>query len=97
MLLSCVNNFLSDVKKWTHCACVSNVSDEPPTELLSVAEEDTGSQLMEESKSLEKLLDELSEAVKTLSLLLTRKEERKRKCWTRVARILDNVFFLSMS
>ncbi|XP_010772347.1 5-hydroxytryptamine receptor 3A-like isoform X1 [Notothenia coriiceps] len=26
-----------DVKKWTHCAC--KVSDEPPTELLSVAEE----------------------------------------------------------
>ncbi|KAI9514905.1 hypothetical protein NQZ68_029750 [Dissostichus eleginoides] len=52
---------------------------------------DTGSQLMEESNSLEKLLEELSEAVKTLSLLLTRKEERKRKCWTRVARILDNV------
>ena len=39
MLLSCVNNFLSDVKKWTRCACVCNVSDEPPSELLSVAKE----------------------------------------------------------
>ncbi|XP_033974850.1 5-hydroxytryptamine receptor 3A-like [Trematomus bernacchii] len=77
---SCVNNFLSDVKKWTHCACVCNVSDEPPSELLSVGQEvrigflckgnDKRSQLMEESDSLEKLPDELSEAVKALSLLL---------------------------
>ncbi|KAJ4923939.1 hypothetical protein JOQ06_028194, partial [Pogonophryne albipinna] len=30
-------NYDGDVKKWTHCA--GKVSDEPPTELLSVAEE----------------------------------------------------------
>ncbi|KAK1881046.1 5-hydroxytryptamine receptor 3A [Dissostichus eleginoides] len=82
-----------DVKKWTHCACVCNVSDEPPSELLSVGKEDKRSQLMEESNSLEKLPDDLSEAVKTLSLLLSRKEERKPDYWTRVARKLDIIFF----
>ena len=50
-------------------------------------------QLMEESKSLEKLLDALSEAVKGLTLLLSRKEERKPGYWTRVARKLDIIFF----
>ncbi|KAF3840615.1 hypothetical protein F7725_006477 [Dissostichus mawsoni] len=48
---------------------------------------------MEESNSLEKLLDELSEAVKGLSLLLSRKEERKPDYWTRVAKKLDIIFF----
>ncbi|KAF3853809.1 hypothetical protein F7725_014497 [Dissostichus mawsoni] len=81
-------NYDGDVKKWSHCACVCNVS-----ELLSVAKEDKRSQLMEESNSLEKLPDELSEAMKTLSLLLSRKEERKPDYWTRVARKLDNVCF----
>ncbi|KAK1882088.1 5-hydroxytryptamine receptor 3A [Dissostichus eleginoides] len=56
-------NYDGDVKKWTHCACVCNVSDEPPSELLSVAKEDKRSQLMEESNSLEKLPDELMSAV----------------------------------
>ncbi|KAF3853333.1 hypothetical protein F7725_014021 [Dissostichus mawsoni] len=79
--------------QWTHCACVCDVSDEPPSELLSVAKEDKRSQLMEESNSLEKLRDELSEAVKALSLLLSRKEERKPDYWNRVARKLDKVLF----
>ncbi|KAF3853323.1 hypothetical protein F7725_014011 [Dissostichus mawsoni] len=48
---------------------------------------------MEESNSLEKLPDELSEAVKALSLLLSRKEERKPDYWNRVARKLDKVLF----
>ncbi|KAJ4940953.1 hypothetical protein JOQ06_027241, partial [Pogonophryne albipinna] len=82
-----------NVKKWTHCASVCNVFDEPPSELLSVGKEDKRSQLMEESDSLEKLPDELSEAVKTLSLLLSRKEERKPDYLTRVAKKLDKVFF----
>ncbi|KAI9546913.1 hypothetical protein NQZ68_022859 [Dissostichus eleginoides] len=86
-------NYDGDVKKWTHCACVCNVSDKPPSELLSVAKEDKRSQLMEESNSLEKLPDELSEAVKTLSLLLSRKEERKPDYWTKVAKKLDIIFF----
>ncbi|XP_033963039.1 5-hydroxytryptamine receptor 3A-like [Pseudochaenichthys georgianus] len=87
------NNFLSDVKKWTHCACVCNVSDEPPSELLSVAKEDKRSQQMEDSNSLEKLPDEMSEAVKALSLLLSRMEERNPDYWTRVAKKLDTIFF----
>ncbi|KAF3853334.1 hypothetical protein F7725_014022 [Dissostichus mawsoni] len=58
----CGNTFFKP--KWTHCACVCNVSDEPPSELLSVAKEDKRSQLMEDSNSVEKLPDELSEAVK---------------------------------
>ncbi|XP_033975556.1 5-hydroxytryptamine receptor 3A-like isoform X1 [Trematomus bernacchii] len=82
-----------NVKKWTHCACVCNESDEPPSELLSVTKEDKRSQLMEESNSLEKLPDELSEAVKALSLLLSRKEERKPDYWTRVAKKLNIIFF----
>ncbi|KAI9519552.1 hypothetical protein NQZ68_027733 [Dissostichus eleginoides] len=86
-------NYDGDGKKWTHCACVCNVSDEPPSELLSVAKEEKRSQLMEESNSLEKLPDELSEAVKALSLLLSRKEERKPGYWTRLARKLDIIFF----
>ncbi|XP_033974922.1 5-hydroxytryptamine receptor 3A-like [Trematomus bernacchii] len=96
-------NYDGDVKKWTHCACLCNVSDEPPSELLSVAKEvriglllkqtDKRSQLMEDSNSLEKLPDELSEAVKTLSLLLSRKEERKPDYWTKVAKKLDIIFF----
>ncbi|KAJ4940841.1 hypothetical protein JOQ06_027133 [Pogonophryne albipinna] len=86
-------NYDGDVKKWTHCACVCNVSDEPPSVLLSVAKEDKRSQLMEESNSLEKLPDELSEAVKALSLLLSRKEERKPDYWTKVAKKWDIIFF----
>ncbi|XP_034070434.1 5-hydroxytryptamine receptor 3A-like [Gymnodraco acuticeps] len=86
-------NYDGDVKKWTHCACVCNVSDEPPSVLLSVAKEDKRSQLMEESNSLEKLPDELSEAVKALSLFLSRKEERKPDYWTKVAKKLDIIFF----
>ncbi|KAK5880920.1 hypothetical protein CesoFtcFv8_021778 [Champsocephalus esox] len=82
-----------NVKKWTHCACVCNVSDEPPSELLSVAKEDKRSQLMEDSNSLEKLPDEMSEAVKALSLLLSRMEERKPDYWTRVAKKVDTIFF----
>ncbi|KAL3051169.1 hypothetical protein OYC64_001441 [Pagothenia borchgrevinki] len=82
-----------NVKKWTHCACVCNLSDEPPSELLSVTKEDKRSQLMKESNSLEKFPDELSEAVKALSLLLSRKEERKPDYWTRVAKKLNIIFF----
>ncbi|XP_033970254.1 5-hydroxytryptamine receptor 3A-like isoform X1 [Trematomus bernacchii] len=86
-------NYDGDVKKWTRCACVCNVSDEPPSELLSVAKEDKRSQLMEESNSLEKHPDELSEAVKGLSLLLSRKEGRKPDYWTGVAKELHRIFF----
>ncbi|KAJ4923727.1 hypothetical protein JOQ06_014006 [Pogonophryne albipinna] len=86
-------NYDGDVKKWTHCGCVCNVSDEPPSELLSVAKEDKRSQLMEESNSLEKHLDELSEAVKGPALLLSRKKGRKPDYWTRVAKKLDILFF----
>ncbi|KAF3836542.1 hypothetical protein F7725_029100 [Dissostichus mawsoni] len=70
------------------------MSDEPPSELLSVAREEKRSQLMEESNSLEKLPDELSEAVKALSLLLSRKEESKPGYWTRLARKLHIIFFV---
>ncbi|XP_033969382.1 5-hydroxytryptamine receptor 3A-like isoform X1 [Trematomus bernacchii] len=93
-------NYDGDVKKWTQCVRWCKVSDDPPSELLSMAKEEQRGELMEESKSLEKLLDALSEAVKALSLLLSRKEERKRRkeerkpgYWTRVARKLDIIFF----
>ena len=55
--------------------------------------QDKRSQLMEESNSLEKLPEEMSEAVKALSLLLSRKEERKPDYWTKVAKKLDIIFF----
>ncbi|XP_033969384.1 5-hydroxytryptamine receptor 3A-like isoform X2 [Trematomus bernacchii] len=76
------------------------IEKDSASELLSMAKEEQRGELMEESKSLEKLLDALSEAVKALSLLLSRKEERKRRkeerkpgYWTRVARKLDIIFF----
>ncbi|XP_029312563.1 5-hydroxytryptamine receptor 3A-like [Cottoperca gobio] len=88
-------NYDGEVKKWTHCSCVCDVSaDEPPSDLLSV-KEDKSSQLTEESNALEKLSDELGDAVKTLSLLLnSRKEARKPNYWTEVAKTIDKVFFV---
>ncbi|KAL3063563.1 hypothetical protein OYC64_003183 [Pagothenia borchgrevinki] len=85
-----------DVKKWTQCVRWCKVSDDPPSEPLSMANQEQSGQLMEESTSP----DELSEAVKGLSLLLSRKEERKRRkeerkpgYWTRVARKFNIIFF----
>ncbi|XP_037611750.1 5-hydroxytryptamine receptor 3A-like [Sebastes umbrosus] len=82
-----------EMKKWTPCACVCDVSaDEPPSELLSVAKEGTSSQLTEESNVLEKVSDELREVEKTLILLLS---SRKPGYWTRVAKTINKVFFIS--
>ncbi|KAM6899194.1 5-hydroxytryptamine receptor 3B-like [Lycodopsis pacificus] len=60
--------------------------------------EGSSSQLKEDSDS-EKISDELSEAVKTLTLLLnSRKEEMKpgneARYWTRVAKTINKVFFI---
>ncbi|KAF1373666.1 hypothetical protein PFLUV_G00241320 [Perca fluviatilis] len=86
----------AEMKKWTHCACVCDVSaDEPPSELLSVAREGNSSQLTDESNALEKVSDELREVEKTLLLLLnSRKEDGKPGYWTRVAKTINKVFFI---
>ncbi|KAF1373665.1 hypothetical protein PFLUV_G00241310 [Perca fluviatilis] len=86
----------AEMKKWTHCACVCDVSaDEPPSELLSLAREGNSSQLTNESNALEKVSDELREVEKTLLLLLnSRKEDGKPGYWTRVAKTINKVFFI---
>ncbi|XP_070783550.1 5-hydroxytryptamine receptor 3A-like [Enoplosus armatus] len=86
-----------DEKKWTHCACVCDVpAGENPSELLSVAKEVSSSQLTEESHDSEKLPDDLREVIKILTELLNnRKEEGKPGYWTRVAKTINKVFFIS--
>ncbi|XP_028424343.1 5-hydroxytryptamine receptor 3A-like [Perca flavescens] len=92
-----LHNHDGEMKKWTHCACVCDVSaDEPPSELLSVAREGNSSQLTDESNALEKVSDELREVEKTLLLLLnSRKEDGKPGYWTRVTKTINKVFFIS--
>ncbi|XP_075948923.1 5-hydroxytryptamine receptor 3A-like [Anarhichas minor] len=72
---------------------VCNVSvDETPSEQLS--KEDNSSQPTEEFNALEKISDELKEMEKTLTQVLhSTKEEGKPGYWTRVAKIVNIVFF----
>ncbi|XP_035853634.1 5-hydroxytryptamine receptor 3A-like isoform X1 [Sander lucioperca] len=90
------HNHDGEMKKWTHCACVCDVSaDEPPSELLSLAREGNSSQLTDESNALEKVSDELREMEKTLVLILnSRKEDGKPGYWTRVTKTINKVFFI---
>ncbi|XP_034415226.1 5-hydroxytryptamine receptor 3A-like [Cyclopterus lumpus] len=83
------------LKKWISCAGVCNVSvDETPPEQLSVTTEANSSQPTEESNALEKISDELKELEKTLTQVLNcREKERKPGYWTRVAKIINIVFF----
>ncbi|XP_059181175.1 5-hydroxytryptamine receptor 3A-like [Centropristis striata] len=81
------------LKKWTHCAHVCDVSvDEPPSELLSATKEGSSRELTEESVALEKLSDELKEVIQ---LLNSREEAGKLGYWTRVAKTINKVFFIS--
>ncbi|XP_040923384.1 5-hydroxytryptamine receptor 3A-like [Toxotes jaculatrix] len=79
-------------KKSNPCLCGSVVSlDETPTEPLKVS----SSQLTEESQGLEKLSEDLREALKTLTLFLnSKKEEGKPGYWTRMAKTINRVFFI---
>ncbi|XP_031698660.1 neuronal acetylcholine receptor subunit beta-3-like, partial [Anarrhichthys ocellatus] len=72
---------------------VCNVSvDETPSEQLS--KEVNSSQPTEEFNALEKISDELKEMEKTLTQVLhSTKEEGKPGYWTRVAKIVNIVFF----
>ncbi|KAM6899195.1 5-hydroxytryptamine receptor 3A-like [Lycodopsis pacificus] len=72
---------------------VCNVSvDETPSEQLS--KEDNSSQPTEEFNALEKISGELKEMEKTLTQVLhSTKEEGKPGYWTRVAKIINIVFF----
>ncbi|XP_059179974.1 5-hydroxytryptamine receptor 3A-like [Centropristis striata] len=82
-----------ELKKWTHCARVCDVSvDEPPSELLSATKEGNSSELTEESVALEKVSDELKEVIQ---LLNSREEAGKLGYWTRVAKTINKVFFIS--
>ncbi|XP_044033745.1 5-hydroxytryptamine receptor 3A-like isoform X2 [Siniperca chuatsi] len=89
-------NCFREVKKWTHCVSVSDVSTgATPSELLPVDKEGSSKQLMEESHDSEKLSDDLMEVVKTLTVLLnSRKEEEKSGYWTRVTKTINKVFFI---
>ncbi|XP_049420078.1 5-hydroxytryptamine receptor 3A-like isoform X1 [Epinephelus fuscoguttatus] len=89
------HNCFREVKK-LHCACICDVSPgEAPSERLSMAKEGSSSQLTEECRDSEKLSDELVEAMKTLSLLLSsRKEGKKWGYWTRMTKTINKVFFI---
>ena len=52
-----------------------------------------GSRMTDESRSGEKLAEDLRAAVETLTLLLNRKQEGKPGYWTRITRIINKVFF----
>ncbi|XP_059181182.1 5-hydroxytryptamine receptor 3A-like [Centropristis striata] len=82
-----------ELKKWTHCAHVCDVSvDEPPSELLSATKEGNSRELTEESVALEKLSGEMKEVIQ---LLNSREEAGKLGYWTRVAKTINKVFFIS--
>ncbi|KAA8581358.1 hypothetical protein FQN60_002939 [Etheostoma spectabile] len=98
-----LHNHDGEMKKWTHCACVCDVSaEEPPSELLSMARESTesllqgnSSQLTDESNALEKVSDELREVEKTLLLILNNKnEDGKPGYWTRMVKTINKFFFI---
>ncbi|TDG97856.1 hypothetical protein EPR50_G00212010 [Perca flavescens] len=86
------HNCCRDVKKLTPFCHIGDVfSGETPSGLLPVAKEDSSRHLTEESHAS----DELSEAVKALTLLLSnREEERMPGYWTRVAKTINKVFFI---
>ncbi|XP_032359085.1 5-hydroxytryptamine receptor 3A isoform X2 [Etheostoma spectabile] len=85
-------NCCREVKKLTHFCHICDMSPgETPSGLLPVAKEGSSSHLAEKSHAS----DELSEAVKTLTLLLSnREEERKPDYWTRVSKTINKVFFI---
>ncbi|KAM6899094.1 uncharacterized protein PEZ65_020976 [Lycodopsis pacificus] len=84
-------NCCTELKNRTPSVC--NVSvDETPSEQLS--KEDNSSQPTEEFNALEKISGELKEMEKTLTQVLhSTKEEGKPGYWTRVAKIVNIVFF----
>ncbi|XP_059181178.1 5-hydroxytryptamine receptor 3A-like [Centropristis striata] len=69
-------SYSKELKKWTHCAHVCDVSvDDPPSILKG-----SSSELTEESVALEKVSDELKEVIQ---LLNSREEAGKFGYWTR--------------
>ncbi|XP_078136077.1 5-hydroxytryptamine receptor 3A-like [Sander vitreus] len=86
------HNCCREVKKLTHVCHICDVfSGETPSGLLPVAKEGSSRHLTEESHAS----DELSEAVKALTLLLSnREEERIPGYCTRVAKTINKVFFI---
>ncbi|XP_071319503.1 5-hydroxytryptamine receptor 3A-like isoform X2 [Trachinotus anak] len=83
-----------DLHKQTQCACIYGEAGGTPSDLLSVAKENSN-KLMEEHHTLEKVSDELKEVEKTLTLLLSSRKEESRSChWTRVAKRVNRVFFI---
>ncbi|XP_034564111.1 5-hydroxytryptamine receptor 3A-like [Notolabrus celidotus] len=90
------HNHHTDMNQWTQRACIHDGSScETPSELQAMAKEGSSSKLMEEFHVLEKLSEELREIEKTLSLLLKNmKKEEKPGYWTKVAKIVNRVFFI---
>ncbi|XP_058477480.1 5-hydroxytryptamine receptor 3A-like isoform X2 [Solea solea] len=85
------NNCEGD-REWRKCLRVCDTSaDETPTELLKVS----SSHMMEESRTIQKLSDDLRETLNTLTLLLnSRQGERKTGYWTRKTKTINTVFFI---
>ncbi|KAG7506623.1 5-hydroxytryptamine receptor 3A-like [Solea senegalensis] len=81
-----------EVNKLSHSTSGCDVSPiKTPSEMLPVAKEDGNIQQMKVSLAN----DELSQLIKTLTLhLSSRKEEAKPGYWTRVAKRINNAFFL---
>ncbi|XP_069016540.1 5-hydroxytryptamine receptor 3A-like [Embiotoca jacksoni] len=75
------------MKRCTHCA-----SDVSTDETSSVVKEGSCSQLTEVSLVLGKVSDELGEIEKTMSQLSSRKTEKKRGYWTRMAQKINKIF-----
>ncbi|XP_069576066.1 5-hydroxytryptamine receptor 3A-like [Brachyistius frenatus] len=75
------------MKRCTHCA-----SDVSTDETSSVVKEGSCSQLTEVSLVLGKVSDELGEIEKTMSQLSSRKTEKKRGYWTRMAKKINKIF-----
>ncbi|XP_058477963.1 5-hydroxytryptamine receptor 3A-like [Solea solea] len=91
------DNFHAEMQDWTENGCIYNVAAETPAELQSMAiEHNSSTRLVGESRVLEKVSAELREMEKTLTLLLgNRKVDYKSGYWTRVAKRVNKVFFIS--
>ncbi|XP_029978008.1 5-hydroxytryptamine receptor 3A-like [Sphaeramia orbicularis] len=82
------------VRKW--CQCLSNVSsDETPADLLLEDRKMTVSKSTEDTYRLDQVSTELKEMEKTLSVIFTRNDDkRKPGYWTQKAKIINRIFFM---
>ncbi|XP_069576051.1 5-hydroxytryptamine receptor 3A-like [Brachyistius frenatus] len=83
-------------KKWTQCASICDVSsDETPAQPLKSLSQGSSTQLTEEQLFFAKLSDELKEVVKTMTVLLNRRQEEvKSDYWTRKTKTINKVYLI---